>query len=543
MTTVAPITTPALDIAPAPALDTLATLEDLEVHPAFVERIPIAYARRFGIIGLQGGAGVLRLAMAELTDFTVADVVGVHLGLPVEPVLAPAEQITSAINRAYSQQASGVETVIESIPDDGVDAVMEAIAQAGDLLDNQASAPVVKLVNLVLFEAVKRRASDVHVQPFEDRLQIRLRIDGVLYDFVQPPRHLLEEIVSRIKVIGRMNIAEKRLPQDGRTTVSVGERVVDLRISSLPTCHGERVVLRLLDKSARLYRLPELGMNASDLRIFRRLIRHTHGIFLVTGPTGSGKSTTLYAALQELDCTELNILTLEDPIEYQLPGISQTQVSDKKGLTFATGLRTALRQDPDVIMVGEIRDEETARMAVQSSLTGHLVFSTLHTNDAAGAVTRLLDLSIEPYLAASSLLAVLAQRLVRCVCPRCAREEPINEEDLRRLGLQRNGRMTPNLSGTPTALRGSGCAHCLDTGYYERMGIFELLSVNDAIRGLILRRSEAAAIKAAAIEAGMATLRQDALGRLLIGEGAGDLTVRTTVEEVLRVTHEDELET
>ena len=548
-------------------IETLDSLRDVTVSSAFVARIPIAYARQFGVIGLENGDGVLRVAMAELKDLTVLDVISVHLGLPVEPVIAPADEIAAAINRAYSQQASEVETVVEGLGNETAGDVLEAIAHAGDLLDNQASAPVVKLVNLILFEAVKRRASDVHIQPFADRLQVRLRIDGVLYDFVQPPQRLADEMVSRIKVIGKMNIAEKRLPQDGRTTVSVGERIVDLRISSLPTCHGERVVLRLLDKSARLYRLPELGMNTAALTTFRRLIRRTHGIILVTGPTGSGKSTTLYAALQELDCTQLNILTLEDPIEYQLPGISQTQVSGKKGLTFATGLRTALRQDPDVIMVGEIRDEETARMAVQSSLTGHLVFSTLHTNDAAGAVTRLLDLGIEPFLVASSLLAVLAQRLVRRACPQCAVTEVIGDEDLQRLGLKQEPiskpgveeprglepaarsmlepsagiESSPSDSGPRVAPKGTGCAHCLNTGYYERTGIFELLEVNEVVRGLILKRAEAAAIKDAAVAAGMATLRQDALGKLLLS-GAGDdrPAGRTTVEEVLRVTHDDE---
>ena len=287
------------------------------------------------------------------------------------PVLVPAEVIAAAINEAYRRQEARVEAVIDGI-DAAEDGELATVLSGGDLLDNDTASPVIRLVNLILLEAVKRRASDVHIQAFEDRLQVRLRIDGVLYDYVQPPKRLHDEIVSRIKVIGRMNIAEKRLAQDGRTTVSVGDRIVDLRISSLPTSYGERVVLRLLDKSARLYALPELGMSERDLETFRRLIRRTHGIVLVTGPTGSGKSTTLYAALQELNCKELNILTLEDPIEYELPGISQTQVSDKKGMTFATGLRTVLRQDPDVIMVGEIRDQETARMAIQSSLTGHL---------------------------------------------------------------------------------------------------------------------------------------------------------------------------
>jgi general secretion pathway protein E len=510
--------------APSLGLPVLEEIPPTEVCLRFVERIPISFARRFGVIGLNDGDGGVRVAVSELRDIAVLDAIAVQLGLVVEPVIASLESITTAINQAYSAQAAGAETVIGQIEPAEADALIAAFKTDGDLLDNATSAPVVKLVNLVLLEAVKRRASDVHVQPFDDRVQVRLRIDGVLYDYVAPPRSLLDEIVSRIKVIGRMDIAEKRLPQDGRTTVSVGDRIIDLRISSLPTSHGERVVVRLLDKSARLYRLPELGMNDRDLDRFRVLIRRTHGIILVTGPTGSGKSTTLYAALQELNCKELNILTLEDPIEYQLPGISQSQVSDKKGMTFARGLRTVLRQDPDVIMVGEIRDEETARMAVQSALTGHLVFSTLHTNDAAGAVTRLLDLGIEPYLVASSLLAVLAQRLVRTVCPTCASADPLGAADARRLGVELREPL-------PQVRCGSGCADCLNTGYYERTGVFELLIVDDAIRSLVLQRAEAAAVRRSAVSAGMATLRQDGVCKLLAG--------RTTVDEVLRVTHEE----
>ncbi len=506
---------------PGNGLATLTAIDPTSVSMRYVEQVPIGFARRFGVLGLDGANGELRVATSGLERLSILDTLAVHLGQPVVPVLADEEAIAAAINTAYSQQDSQVETVIDGI-DDSDNEELAAMLTGGDLLDNDTAAPVVKLVNLILFEAVKRRASDVHFQPFEDRLQVRMRIDGVLYDYVQPPKGLQEEIVSRIKVIGRMNIAEKRLAQDGRTTVSVGDRVVDLRISSLPTSHGERVVLRLLDKSARLYRLPELGLSARDLVTFRRLIQRTHGIVLVTGPTGSGKSTTLYAALQELDSTELNILTLEDPIEYELPGISQTQVATRKGMTFATGLRTVLRQDPDVIMVGEIRDEETARMAIQSSLTGHLVFSTLHTNDAAGAVTRLLDLGIEPYLVASSLLAVMAQRLLRQVCSECKTMSLLTDEDRRRLGMA-------NGSSGQQVARGGGCGECFDTGYRERTGVFELLEVDESIRQLIVARSDAASIKEAARQAGMSTLRGDAVAKLLDGQ--------TSVDEVLRVTH------
>ena len=496
------------------------TIRPDEVSLRFIEAVPIAFARRFGVIGLQNASEALTVVVGETGNLHVAEKIAVLLGLPVRVELADPADIAAAINRAYGRQTSDVENVIGEIADAGeVEGLLEAAA-ADDLLDNTGHAPVIKLVNLILFEAVKRRASDVHIQPYSDRLQVRLRIDGVLYDYVRPPKHLQDAIVSRVKVLGRMNIAEKRLPQDGRTTVSVGDKLVDLRISSLPTCHGERIVLRLLDKSARLYELPELGMGRHDLERFRRLVRHSYGIILVTGPTGSGKSTTLYAALQYLNSKEKNILTLEDPIEYQLPGISQTQVAVKKGMTFASGLRTVLRQDPDVIMVGEIRDEETARMAVQSSLTGHLVFSTLHTNDAAGALARLLDLGVEPYLVASSLIGVLAQRLIRRVCPECKELAPLTEDQRRRLGISDG-----NTLGTVSVAR--GCDHCSQTGYFERVGVFELLVVSDAVREVISERTKSARIKAAAVAQGMKTLKEDGIDKLRAGV--------TTAEEVLRL--------
>jgi len=344
---------------------------------------------------------------------------------------------------------------------------------------------------------------------------------------VQPPQSLHEEIVSRIKVMGRMNIAEKRLPQDGRTTVKVGDKTVDLRISTLPTSCGERVVLRLLDKSVRLYTLAELGMEESDLTAFRKLVGESHGILLVTGPTGSGKTTTLYAALQEIKSRELNVLTLEDPIEYQLAGISQSQISDKKGMAFATGLRTVLRQDPDVIMVGEIRDQETARMAIQSSLTGHLVLSTLHTNDAASAVARLLDLGVEPYLVAGSLLGVLAQRLVRKVCRHCRKPRTLSADEL--AGIAGKTRSRDVL-----VYETQGCGQCHHSGYYDRAGVFELLRVDDAVHDLITSSARSRTIKEAARRGGMTTLREDALRKLLAGV--------TTLDEVLRVTTADSVD-
>jgi general secretion pathway protein E len=384
-----------------------------------------------------------------------------------------------------------------------------AASGAEDLLDSSGQAPVIKLVNSILFDAIKARASDVHVQPQEDRLLVRQRIDGVLFDALTIPRDFQEEVVTRCKVLGRMNIAEKRLPQDGRASVRVGDRLIDLRIASLPTSFGERVVIRFLDKSARLYTLEELGMDLETLRIFRRLIKREHGLLLVTGPTGSGKSTTLYAALQEINAKDLNVLTLEDPIEYQLDGISQTQINEKKGMTFAGGLRNILRQDPDIIMVGEIRDRETAEMAIQSALTGHLVFSTLHTNDAASAVTRLLDLGIEPYLVASSLIAVIAQRLVRRVCPACP--------------ARQSGDATPE-----SRTSGQGCAHCRGTGYCGRIGLFEQMEVTDVLQDVIQQRAAATQIRQLAAGKGMNLLAEDGQRKVRLGI--------TTAAEVQRVT-------
>ncbi|HOF18820.1 MAG TPA: type II secretion system ATPase GspE [Phycisphaerae bacterium] len=501
-------------------------LTDRPVSHEFLTSVPISFARRHGIIGLAGENGAMPLAISDLSQWLQLGVLGRMLGKKIDPFFAPREEILRTINAAYQQQTGQAQRVIEELDGGEVLREIERAGQGEDLLDVSTRAPVIKLVNLMLFEAVKRRASDVHVQPYEERLVVRLRIDGVLHDVFAPPRALQEEIISRIKVMGGMNIAERRLAQDGRATVEVGDRIVDLRISTIPTSFGERAVIRLLDKSIRLYELGELGMPENVLESMRRLIRMDHGIILVTGPTGSGKTTTLYAALQEINSQELNILTLEDPIEYRLEGISQTQVSDRKGMTFASGLRHVLRQDPDIIMVGEIRDPETANMAIQSALTGHLVFSTLHTNDAAGAVARLLDLGVEPYLVASSLLGVMAQRLVRRVCPACRTTFTPAEADLRHWNVQ-----LKDLHGAKL-YRGVGCKECLNTGYRERLGIFELLTVTEPIQELILQHAKSSTIKRAAVEDGMTTLRIDGVAKAFKGI--------TTMDEVARVTGRDE---
>ena len=354
-------------------------------------------------------------------------------------MLAPRTEITSLINRGYKNKAGIVDETMEGLREDDILKEAEAIDASEDLLATANKAPVIRLVNMILFNALKMRASDVHFQPFVDRLQVRYRIDGVLYDMESPPKKVQDAILSRIKVMGEMDIAERRMPQDGRASVKIGDADVDIRISSVPTSHGERIVLRLLDKSARLYQMEEIGLEHENLEAVKRYIAYQHGIILVTGPTGSGKSTTLYASLQKVDSAKLNVITLEDPIEYQLDGISQIQINEKKGLTFAVGLRHLLRQDPDIMMVGEIRDVETARIAIQAALTGHLVYSTLHTNDAASTVTRLVDIGLEPYLVASSIICVIAQRLVRRICPECKGQfEPDEQEmfDLKSIGLE-----------------------------------------------------------------------------------------------------------
>jgi general secretion pathway protein E len=523
------IATAAAGALGAPFRDDLA---DCAVSHEFLSAVPIAFARRHGLVGLAGENGEMLVALSDPANVPRLQVLSKILGKPVRPVFAPREAVLGAINAAYQQQTGQAQRVIEQLDQTEVLQEIRDIEQISggdeDLLDVTSRAPVIKLVNLMLFEAIRRQASDVHVHPYPDKLVVRMRIDGVLHDVFAPPHALREEIVSRIKVMGGMNIAERRLAQDGRATVEVGDRIVDLRISTLPTSEGERAVIRLLDKSVRLYELHELGMPANVLSGFRRLIRCDHGILLVTGPTGSGKSTTLYGALQELNSREMNILTLEDPIEYRLEGISQTQVSEKKGMTFARGLRHVLRQDPDIIMVGEIRDAETASMAIQSALTGHLVFSTLHTNDASGAVARLLDLGAEPYLIASCLLGVLAQRLVRRICPECKEVYEPTQHDLEIWDLPTRN----HADKLPELHHGRGCPACLETGFRGRIGLFEFLEVTEPIREEILQRAKASSIKAHAVENGMVSLRVDGVAKAAQGV--------TTMDEVMRLTGRDE---
>lgn len=502
-------------------------LSDLSPNADFLKRFGIVYARSHRIIGFECD-GQLQVAICDRSGYDHLDIVGRALSRQAEPLLATDAAIQKAINLAYSDRSSQAQQVIDAIDQESMLNEINSLPTREDLLDTEGRAPIIRLVNHLLFDAVKAGASDIHIQPYEDRVMVRQRIDGVLFDSFEIPKAVQEEVLTRVKVLGKMNIAEKRLPQDGRATVQLGDRTVDLRIASLPTSHNERIVIRLLDKSARLYTLGELGMPPHYLETFRQLITRDHGMILVTGPTGSGKSTTLYGALQEINTHDLNVLTLEDPIEYQLEGISQTQINEKKGMTFASGMRSVLRQDPDIIMVGEIRDADTAVMAIQASLTGHLVFSTLHTNDAASAVTRLLDLGIEPYLVSSSLVASLAQRLVRRLCEKCKQPETKRSSDLPRPPeslLADQGISWTDLAGI---YRPVGCDACRDTGYRGRIGLFELLIVDDKCRSLVQTRGNASQIREASLEAGMHLLATD--GLLKIHQGL------TTLDEVMRVT-------
>ncbi|MBX2851124.1 MAG: type II secretion system ATPase GspE, partial [Phycisphaeraceae bacterium] len=487
----------------------------------FIKRVPIGFARSKQVLGLVTEQGPMRVAMADPSDHQTQDVLQRWLAGPIDAVAVSREKLSVAINQAYGQQSGVAHEFVDQLDRDAVIDEVRGLDGREDLLNVSDRAPVIKLVNLVLFEAVQQEASDVHIQPYEDRLIVRMRIDGVLFDVFDLPAGVQEEVISRVKVMGKMNIAEKRLPQDGRATVQIGDRVIDLRVSTVPASHGERVVIRLLDKSARLYTLDDLGMDAGTLRRFGQLIGVEHGLVLVTGPTGSGKSTTLYASLGQINSTRSNIITLEDPIEYQLDRISQIQISDKKGMTFASGLRSVLRQDPDIVMIGEIRDRETAVMAIQAALTGHMVFSTLHTNDAASAVTRLLDLGIEPYLVSSSLVGVLAQRLVRRVCESCAEPYEPKQAELDALGHQ------PTREQLAGYRKGRGCDACRGTGYHGRVGCFELLTVDDQVRTLVHDRATAASLNRAAKQAGMHALSDD--GLVKVGRGL------TTLEEVMRV--------
>ncbi|PLX90348.1 MAG: type II secretion system protein GspE [Desulfuromonas sp.] len=505
-------------------LSFLETLPELTATDDLLAQIPIGFAKDFLIYPVERDQGRLRVAIADPFDSRPFNDLGTLTGAELEPLLTTPEEILRAINRGYERLAGGTGEAIEEITGQ-TEGDLTGNLEPQDLLDSTDEAPIIRFVNSLITQAYKQRASDIHIEPFERELIVRYRVDGILYEILTPPLKAHAGIVSRIKIMAQLNIAEKRLPQDGRFRVRVAGRDVDLRVSTLPTVFGERVVLRLLDKTAGVLSLDEIGMDSELQRQFGQMIEKNHGILLVTGPTGSGKTTTLYAALTRLNNREKNIITVEDPIEYQLAGVGQIQVNPKINLTFANGLRSILRQDPDVIMVGEIRDRETAEISVQSALTGHMVFSTLHTNDAAGALTRMVEMGIEPFLAASSIVGILAQRLVRRICPDCREQITPPAQLLDQIGEELSQ------SGDNRFFRGRGCEKCLDIGYRGRVGIYELMPISESVRELLLQNKDSATIKQAAIDQGMRPLRADGLAKAIAGV--------TSLEEVLRVTQEE----
>jgi general secretion pathway protein E len=497
---------------------------EISVPPEFLEKIPLRFARENAVIAIAPDV----IALGKADRIWAADRIAYRLDRECRIVEMEESRVLDLINRSYHDRAKQVDQVAQEL---SPDAETGEVVLAEDVLDLDDKAPAVKIVHAGLLQAIKQRASDIHLEPGESGLRVRFRVDGVLYDRVTLRRDAQDGVISRIKVMAKMDIAERRLPQDGGVTIRVGDRRIDLRVATLPSQHGERVVMRLLDKTTGLLSLDRVGFADLDLTRVKRILELLHGIVLVTGPTGSGKTTSLYAMLSTLNSAELNILTLEDPIEYQLPGLTQTQVNAKKGLTFAKGLRSIVRQDPDIIMVGEIRDLETATIAIQSSLTGHLVFSTLHTNDAPSSIARLLDLGVEPYLVASSLNAVLAQRLARMVCTRCKELVPLDEADARAKGWSAEDLAFLKSLGCTRLPKGKGCDACFGSGFYGRTAIFELLVMDDDLRDLIVRRSSARDFKKTALGKGFLTLRKDGLRRVAAG--------LTTLEEVWSVTQMD----
>ena len=508
--------------------DYLETILPEYLNPELVRKLPLEFLKKQCAIPITLENGQVAIAMAEPLNIEAYDAILSVLGQPCSRIICPASEIEWAISRCYYQSTSISEDsenpgVQDSMSTDSAVDNSSIQTQAEDLLNIANKAPVIKLANKIFFQAVHSRASDIHIEPYENEVRVRFRVDGVLHDVLTLPKQQIAALLSRLKIMANLNIAERRLPQDGQSRIKIGLNLVDIRVSVIPTLGGERVVLRLLDKTSNKLGLDEIGFGTETLNNFRNLIRISHGIILLTGPTGSGKTTTLYAAINELNCEERNILTVEDPIEYQLPGVGQMQVKPKINLTFANCLRHILRQDPNLIMIGEIRDVETAEIAIQASLTGHLVLSTLHTNDSTSAITRLIDMGIEPYLISSSLVAVMAQRLLRVICPQCKKPYKLSEEVI---SLWGESEKTSLINGQ--FYKGIGCEDCLETGYLGRTGIFELLVIDDDIKELITKRNGSHIIKEAAVKKGMNTLREDGLRKALAGE--------TTLEEVCRVT-------
>jgi len=505
----------------------------------FARQVPIQFLKKYVMVPLiihtddgdtdadaDDGKGVksdrCMIAVHSPNCFSAIDDLARRLELSdYKTVFSTRESILSAVSMSYDLGRDSAEQLVQDMEEQGA-MVISDTADTADLLDDTSDAPIIKLVNHILSQSIKARASDIHIEPYQNSFKVRYRVDGILYDLLTPPKWIQPALISRIKVMAKMNIAEKRLPQDGRLNIRIGDQNIDVRISTIPTTFGERVVLRLLNKTVSLMSMSDLGLVPERLHQLKELVGSPNGIILVTGPTGSGKTTTLYAVLSTINNPDINIITIEDPIEYQIKGISQIQVNPKIGLTFATGLRSIVRQDPDVVLVGEIRDKETAEIAVQSALTGHLVFSTLHTNDSAGAITRLVDIGVEPFLISSSVLAVVAQRLVRVLCKDCREAYTPDAAALETIGI------TPEQIRNRVLYRAGGCDKCFQTGYRGRVGIFEIMTLSSRLKSLILKTYDSNRIKQEALAEGLITLRQDGIRKVLDGV--------TTMEEVLRVT-------
>jgi general secretion pathway protein E/type IV pilus assembly protein PilB len=491
-----------------------------------LELVPRAVAARHQLLPLNRDGNTLRIAIADPLDTDGIDALGYIVKMPIESMVATAEEIAAAIDRFYGKDASSIDELLNDLSvteGAGETAAVPTEPGAGvDPSNADADAPIIKLVHGIILEAIQRRASDIHLEPLEKRFRVRYRIDGVLIEVENPPKRLQLSIISRLKIMANISIAEKRIPQDGRIQIGVAGKQLDLRVSSLPTAHGESIVMRILDKEGLTLGLPELGFLSDDAATFEKLIALPDGILLVTGPTGSGKTTTLYGCLHFINKPDRKIITVEDPVEYQLNGINQVPVRHDVGMTFASALRAMLRQAPNIVMVGEIRDLETADIAINASLTGHMVFSTLHTNDAPGAVTRLIDIGVKPFLVSTSLRAVMAQRLVRRICPHCKRSYVPEAKEMRSLNIN------PAQAAHATFAKGEGCADCNATGYRGRMGIFEIFVVNEEIQKMIYENAGTARLRAKGRSLGMRTMREDGTRKVTAG--------LTTIEEVVSIT-------
>ncbi len=501
-------------------------VEDIDartVDPELLANLPISFAKGNELIPVRRVDGAVEVATANPLNLLALDDLRVLLGAPIKTIITPPKVILDTINAAYDRRSTAADAMMEGLEETGdLGTLAHELQEPQDLLDADDEAPIIRLVNSLLFQAVKERATDIHITPEERDIWVRFRVDGVMREVIRPPKRFQASIVSRVKIMAGLNIAEKRLPQDGRIRIKLAGKDVDIRVATVPHAHGEKITMRLLEKTSTVLRLNEIGVAGEKLDQLRKLIQADHGMILVTGPTGAGKSTTLYAGLSEINTPDLNIITIEDPIEYQLKGVTQIQVNPKIDLTFANGLRSILRNDPDVIMVGEIRDGETADIAINAALTGHLVFSTIHTNDAAATFARLIDMGVEPFLVADSVIAVIAQRLVRVLCDDCKKPHQPLPEELAEIGV------TLAAMKGKTIYEAVGCPVCSGIGYRGRTGIYELLVVDPDIKGLIVQRVESGVIARKAVAKGMQTLRDD--GAIKVLEGV------TTIAEVLRST-------